>query len=529
MKNINNIIFFCLMIGLTHPLNAQTPIGLGWAKNSVNVPVFRKNSVVTFNGTQFTAYYDSTGNVILAKRQVGTEVWDTNKTQHTGKIDDAHCSISVGVDGDGYLHMAWDHHNNNMNYCISVDSGSIEMGDKTTMLGSLENDVTYPEFFKMPNGDLLFMYRYGVSGRGNLVVNKYITAEKRWERLHDVLIDGQNVRNAYWQSCVDKQGTIHVSWVWRETWDVSTNHDMCYAKSEDGGITWTKSNGDAYTVPITAATAEYVSYIPQRSELINQTSIYADTYGRPYIASYWTPAGSSIPQYHLIYHNDTVWKTKQISARKTPFSLSGGGTKKIPISRPQLVVDDRKEVPVVYLVYRDIERESKVSVNKSISADLKQWEVYDITGFPVNSWEPSYDTELWKDSLILNIFVQRAGQGDGETLEDLPAQPVFILGIPDDLSPADTIIIQDITSADNRKTSEEDLVIFPNPLDSQLYIKGKFQNAEVTIFNASGSKIYRKFVRQSPAIINVIGYPSGLYLVNLKADETNETLRFIIK
>jgi hypothetical protein len=437
---------FLLITGVISPLIAQTPVGLGWAKNSVNVPVFRKNAVITFNGTQFTAYYDSTGSVILAKRQLGTDIWETNKTQHTGNIDDAHCSISIGIDGDGYLHMAWDHHNNNLNYCISIDSGSIVMGDKTNMLGTLENNVTYPEFYKMPNGDLLFMYRYGVSGRGNLVVDKYITAEKRWERLQDILIDGQNVRNAYWQSCVDRQGTIHVTWVWRETWDVSTNHDMCYAKSEDGGVTWKKSNGDTYMVPITAATAEYISYIPRNSGLINQTSMYADAHGRPYIASYWTPAGSSIPQYHLIYY-DTVWKTRQISARQTPFSLSGGGTKKIPISRPQLVVDDSGESPVVYLIYRDIERGSKASVNKSISADFKQWEVFDITDSAVNSWEPSYDTELWKDSLILNIFIQRAGQGDGETLEDLPAQPVYIMGMPGNLIPADTITIRDIASA----------------------------------------------------------------------------------
>lgn len=64
--------------------------------------------------------------------------------------------------------------------------------------------------------------------------------------MHNVLIDGESQRNAYWQSCIDKEGTIHVSWVWRVTWDVATNHDMCYAKSEDGGVTWTKSNGKHY-------------------------------------------------------------------------------------------------------------------------------------------------------------------------------------------------------------------------------------------------------------------------------------------
>lgn len=87
------------------------------------------------------------------------------------------------------------------------------------------------------------------------------------------LIDGQNKRNAYWQTCIDEKGTIHVSWVWRETPDVSSNHDMCYACSKDGGITWQKSTGEKYTLPITAATAEYAVRIPQKSELINQTSM----------------------------------------------------------------------------------------------------------------------------------------------------------------------------------------------------------------------------------------------------------------
>jgi hypothetical protein len=91
--------------------------------------------------------------------------------------------------------------------------------------------------------------------------------------LQNNLIDGQNKRNAYWQTCIDEKGTIHVSWVWRETPDVSSNHDMCYACSKDGGITWQKSTGEKYTLPITAATAEYAVRIPQKSELINQTSM----------------------------------------------------------------------------------------------------------------------------------------------------------------------------------------------------------------------------------------------------------------
>lgn len=71
----------------------------------MNAPIFRKNSVVSFHGIQYTAYYDSTGSVILAKRELGSDIWEEHKTQHTGDINEAHCSISIAVDGNGYIDM----------------------------------------------------------------------------------------------------------------------------------------------------------------------------------------------------------------------------------------------------------------------------------------------------------------------------------------------------------------------------------------------------------------------------------------
>ena len=520
-----------ILTGLTVYVIAQpASIGLGWAQNSVNAPVFRKNSVASFNGVQYVAFYDSTGHVILAKRELGTDTWDTSKTQYTGNINDAHCSISIAVDGDGFLHMAWDHHNNELRYCRSVDSGSLKLGGKTVMIGNSENDVTYPEFFRLPDGNLIFMYRYGVSGAGNMVINKYILAEKKWVRLHNVLIDGQGQRNAYWQSCVDKEGTIHVSWVWRETWDVATNHDLCYAKSTDGGETWYKSTGEQYTIPITLATAEYASKIPQKRELINQTSIYADSYGRPYIASYWRPDGSLIPQYHLVYLNDSAkWVTLQITDRKKAFSLSGGGTKKIPISRPQVMVDDRHEKPVIYLVYRDVERNSKVSVNVCRDLDSNQWLIYDLTDFTVNSWEPSYDTDLWKDSAQLNIYVQRVGQGDGETLENLPAQPVYILGFDSSLVPSDTIIFKEdpVIIESILDNNHNYRFIYPNPASDEVVINSQFSNVRLNIFDLKGNNIHSEWVKQFPLNLDVTYFARGIYIVQLYSEEMNKTGKFV--
>ena len=114
----------------------------------------------------------------------------------------------------------------------------------------------------MPSGDLLFFYRDGASGQGNLVINRYNLPAQKWERVHDILIDGQGQRNAYWQATLDNKGTNHLSWVWRESTDVASNHDLAYAKSDDGGKTWQKSTGELYNLPITAANAEYAAQIP---------------------------------------------------------------------------------------------------------------------------------------------------------------------------------------------------------------------------------------------------------------------------
>lgn len=425
MKNL-----IILILGLLPQLiysQQLVPLDDGWANNSVNVTVFRKNSLVTYKDTQFIAYYDNDGCLILGKRKLPKGEWILHKTQYTGNVSDAHNSISIMVDGDGYLHVSWDHHGHPLRYAKSIAPLSLELGDKQPMTGELEENVTYPEFYKMPNGDLIFIYRDGQSGKGNLVLNRYNVKTKTWNQLQKNLIDGEGKRNAYAQSCVDDKGVIHISWVWRETPDVATNHDLCYAKSLDGGITWMNSMGEKYTLPIIAETSEYAALIPQNSELINQTAMTTDSKGNPYIATYWREKNSDIPQYHIVYNKHNEWRVMNLNFRNTPFSLKGGGTKRIPISRPQLIVDTKSKNTNLFLLFRDEERGGKVSMAVCKDIDGKKWTVRDLTDFSVGSWEPSFDTELWRNKKQLHIFVQKADQVDGEGKADIAPQKVYIL------------------------------------------------------------------------------------------------------
>lgn len=427
---MSKLLALLLTLGLLAPAaRAQTVsvVGPGWARNNVNGAVFRKNSVVSLGQWQYVAYYDSAGYVTLGKRKLPAGAWQVQRTQYQGNVKDAHNVISLMVDGAGYLHLSFDHHNNPLHYCRGTAPGALTLGSLEAMTGEQEQKVSYPEFYRYPGGDLLFLYRDGGSGNGNLVLNRYDRKSRRWARLHTVLIDGEGQRNAYWQACLDARGTLHLAWVWRESPDVASNHDMAYARSLDGGRTWQRSTGEAYKLPITAATAEYAARIPPGSELINQTSITTDAAGTPYIASYWRPAGTQVPQYQLVYLAGKSWRTTQVSQRSMAFSLSGMGTKKIPIARPQLLVSAQKGRTAAYLLFRDAERQDRASVLSCSNVALGPWTAADLTSSPVGNWEPSYDTERWQKDGILSLFVQRTGQGDGETLENLPPQPVCVL------------------------------------------------------------------------------------------------------
>lgn len=404
-----------------------TAVDSGYANNSVNVVIFRKNSLVTSGNTQFISFYNPQGFVVVGKRKLGTKAWQLLQTKYRGNMSDAHNTISIMADGEGYLHLSWDHHNNPINYCKSVQPGSLDMTEKMSMTGKAENSVSYPEFYRMPNGDLLFFYRNGASGRGNLVMNTYNVRTKQWSQLHDNLIDGEGKRSAYWQACVDGGGTIHISWVWRESPDVASNHDMCYARSADGGKTWEKSTGEKYMLPINAATAEYACTIPQKSELINQTSMYADEQGRPYIASYWREADSKVPQYHLVFNINKQWQVHNLSFRKTPFTLSGAGTKRISVSRPQIIAWHAGRVLSAAIIYRDEERENRISMALNKNLNQPTWQLYDITSSSVGSWEPTYDTELWKNKGILNLFAQKVEQVDAEGKASIPPQMIQVV------------------------------------------------------------------------------------------------------
>jgi rhamnogalacturonyl hydrolase YesR len=397
-----------------------------WSGSSVNVMANIRQSVYTDSVHQYAGYYNADGRMVLAKRRLGDDHWQTVPTPYKGNVVDAHNHISLVIDGEGYLHVAWNHHNSPLNYARSLKPGGLELGSTQNMARKNEGSVTYPQFYRLTNGDLLFQYRDGGSGNGRLVVNYYSMAKKSWRRLHKSLIDGEGKRSAYWDMAIDVQGVLHLAWIWRETPDVASNHDIAYAQSKDDGKTWTAVDGRHYKLPITAATAQYVISVPQNHNLMNPPVVAADRNSRPFITSYWSEAPDRKPRFNIVYHDHGNWKVIAGPQAEKDFSLKGTGTKRPPWSRAALFVESDWNNSRVHLIYRDDAHNGRIVAATINELDNPVWRFRYLTSGSVGAWEPSLDPVQATRLRQAHMLRQHVSQLDGNDSDGINAEPQAI-------------------------------------------------------------------------------------------------------
>ena len=99
----------------------------------------------------------------------------------------------------------------------------------------------------------------------------------------------------------------HIAWCWRETPDVVTNFDLCYAKSLDHGKSWKSWDGRDLELPITPDSVHVVESISQRSGLMNGGTLVVDVDGYPYIG-YTRFDKNGCNQIYIASPVDKEWK-----------------------------------------------------------------------------------------------------------------------------------------------------------------------------------------------------------------------------
>jgi rhamnogalacturonyl hydrolase YesR len=393
-----------------------------YAGSSINVVAGSRQTLYTDSVHQYAGFYVADGRLVLAKRRLGEDSWHIQPTGFTADPKDAHNAISLVVDGEGYLHLAWGHHDTPLNYSRSLESGGLAMDEPHSMVGKAEKSATYPQFFRLADGGLLFLYREGRSGNGRLVLNHYDAERQKWSRRQDNLIDGESRRSAYWDMSIDKNGRLHLAWNWRETPDVASNHDLLYARSDDGGKSWQRSDGSDYQLPITQASAEVATAIPQNRNLMNPPAVGANRLGQPVIASYWSPEQGARPRFNLVHRDERGWHTIPGPKAGRDFTLKGQGTKRPPISRAALLVDSGWENGA-HVVYRDDSRGGRVLAASVDDLQDPEWYLRFLTEKSVGAWEPSIDPAQWQRMKQAQLLLQPVTQLDGDDHSGSNAEP----------------------------------------------------------------------------------------------------------
>lgn len=283
--------------------------------------------LLTTSGRQFVAFYDAERRMTVAARQLGSTEWKFARLDSTLGWD-SHNYVVIAADEDGYLHVSGNMHVKPLVYFRSAKPWDIDSFEAVhKMTGMEEKRCTYPRFLRGARNELIFTYRDGSSGSGNEIYNIYDTKTRTWRRLLDQpLTDGEGLMNAYPAGPVrGPDGWFHMLWVWRDTPDCSTNHDLSYARSRDLRQ-WQTSGGKPLSLPIRLNTLDIVDPVPAKGGLLNGGArLGFDSSKRP-VVTYFKFDEKGRTQAIAARLEDGEWKKYWISDWDYRWEFSGGGS-----------------------------------------------------------------------------------------------------------------------------------------------------------------------------------------------------------
>nr|WP_305047393.1 BNR-4 repeat-containing protein [Geofilum rubicundum] len=472
-----------------------------------NFASFQQNAIMTYKGYQYVTYWNQVARVCIARRKLPDGNWEeiefTDHTISLARAADNHYTISMGIaPGDGTIHLSYDHHNDPLRYKKSVKDlandpeniawSAASFGSKQNYLvaGTPIENVTYPRFVAKPNGDLLFECRLGWSGDGDSFLWEYDAQTSAWTYIGEYLNGTSVNENAYINGIhYDPAGQLHVSWVWRQTPDARTNHDVYYAYSADDGRTWNNADGQqvgtAGTAPMTIHSQGLkVWTVGTNRGLINQESQAVDSKGgihilqtyisddQPNSSDFWGGRINHGQLRHIYRDDQGVWHNDVIA-------YSGR-------NRNEIAVDANDNIYVVAGNYR---------IYFASAADhWKTWTELDVSESHIGMNEPLIDREALLEENRLS-FVMAHSANDGRIIV-----PSYLLEIGDP------------STGWAKEPAREGLTVYPNPFRSTFTIE---TNApfSYTIYDLSGRLMETKPVADHKVLGQTL--PHGIFILEI--------------
>ncbi len=282
--------------------------------------------LLTYSNFQFAAFFDSNRWMTIAQREIESTNWSFVRLPSQLGWD-SHNYVTVEIDSKGCVHVSGNMHNVPLIYFRTTNGFDINSFIQIKkMTGNDENSCTQPQFIINNNNELIFTYRDGGSGNGKRIYNIYDTKTEKWRRLLDKpLLSGEGKMNAYhYGPAKGPDGFFHLAWVWRDSPDCSSNHDLNYARSRDL-VNWETGSGKPLELPITARTAEVVDPVATGEGMLNgNTMISFDAEKRPMITYHKFDKDGNTQLYQARLENGK-WKNYKITDWKYKWDFSGGG------------------------------------------------------------------------------------------------------------------------------------------------------------------------------------------------------------
>ncbi len=309
------------------------PIDSVWAGHPVGFCLY------THNDRQYIAYYNANRNMVVGQRNLDQDFFELHVMPATSRENaggtstvlnwDSHNFLTIGIDKEGFIHVSGNMHVHPITYFRSTKPHDISsLVQVMEMVGKDEDRCTYPHFMLTKEGELLFHYRDGGSGNGNEIYNRYSTETKSWSRMLDVpLTDGEGLMNAYQSTPVIlKDGWYHMYWVWRDTPDCSTNHDLSYMKSPDLK-NWYSAFGEKIELPATLnQKALIVDPIPVNGGIINLAAkLVLDDKNQP-VFTYHKFDEEGNTQLYIAQAEEDDWSYKKVTNWDYRWEFSGNGS-----------------------------------------------------------------------------------------------------------------------------------------------------------------------------------------------------------
>lgn len=266
-------------------------------------------------GDIYAAYIDADLNAVVACKRSGSDIWET-AIVGVNVLNDAHNSVSIGIDPLGYIHAVWDIHATALNYKVSTSPRSLDFADRI-MSGAVSQAVSYARFYRA-GGEFYLLFRDGLPSNGDQWIKRWTSTG--WVDVAIPLLSGRassTTDNAYLGSCMGgDDGRLHIVWTHRVGW---YNYGVYYAVFDPAnGGTWSAIDGSEYAVPITRAAAEPKSLVDVSDGTIsnNGLGIALDSQDRPHIVFSRHVNGG--PEVFYASCDGDTWSIRQLTDLRLP-------------------------------------------------------------------------------------------------------------------------------------------------------------------------------------------------------------------